>query len=65
MVWNKSDAGKAGSRDMASISVLRQADALSRTENQQQVHKPRTGRMIFDQLLSNNITVQRFHTDRC
>lgn len=64
VVWMESDTGKAGSCDMASISVLDQTHALGRMESHGLQHKPWTGQTIFDQLLSRNISMQRFHNDR-
>lgn len=64
MVWMESDTGKAGSCDMASISVLDQTHALGRMESHGLQHKPWTEQTIFDQLLSRNISMQRFHNDR-
>lgn len=57
----ESDTGKAGSCDMAGISVVGQTDALARMESQWLQHKPWTGQTIFDQLLSSNISMQCFH----
>lgn len=46
------------------ISVLGLTDALRGRGSQWQLHRPRTGWITFYQLLSSNISVQCFHTNR-